>query len=807
MTQHTQENNGVYNSNDVDILLYKKMLTISQSAMVSLNAEHLIISISESIVGLLGYQASALIGKLYIDFVALGYQDTFLKLIADPDPIQFDYPVIMKDDTWCWVRHSGEVSHNSDVTRYDFMLQNISNYKRPRDHVERELSLLRDIIDTLPAAIHANDEDGQYIFSNPAYAQLLGKARPADILGQGHNDVLPEETHRYFDDQDSQVIDDGQTIVNEELLHLANNEKRWLKTTKMPMRDPQGRVRGVIGIALDVTEQKQSQQQLSISEARHRALLGALPDMMFVVRRDGTITEFRSTPEVKTLGIDDSVIGKKFTEAGFPQPLVDEAQLYLDIALEKQYVQSFEFGGERDSILDQSKRTYYEARLVRLNNEEVMALVRNVTELKRVQEELRRHIDDLTIVRQVNVELAANLNINYVAQLALDAALRLSNAQAGYLVMGQPDGTLSRMSVFGRYDTEKIDNMLANDLGLIPRVIKTMRPELISDVHSVADYVPMLENTQAMIIVPLNSNERIVGVLVLEARNSERFSPEQFQFLQLITGRIAAFLDNASLYRQTQEQLEELQKLYEEVQYLEQLKTDMIRIASHDLKNPLGGIMGYMQMLRMDADEKLSATERNYLDKMELATKKMERITKGILSLERIQQLSEQQTRESINLTDLVYKSVSEHMDFAVRNEQQLNRDLPDSEVFISVDPLQMYEALSNLVHNAIKYTPRRGKIDVILTVEDDMAKVRIKDTGYGIPKDLQKRLFDPFYRARTTETRFIEGTGLGLHLVKNIIERHYGTMVFESIYEEGSTFGFDIPIRLSDSLEETNHL
>ncbi len=88
--------------------------------------------------------------------------------------------------------------------------------------------------------------------------------------------------------------------------------------------------------------------------------------------------------------------------------------------------------------------------------------------------------------------------------------------------------------------------------------------------------------------------------------------------------------------------------------------------------------------------------------------------------------------------------------------------------------------------------------------VENDIAKVRVKDTGYGIPQDLQKRLFDPFYRAKTTETRFIEGTGLGLHLVKNIIERHHGEMVFESVYGEGSTFGFDIPIRKSNSLEDT---
>jgi signal transduction histidine kinase len=221
----------------------------------------------------------------------------------------------------------------------------------------------------------------------------------------------------------------------------------------------------------------------------------------------------------------------------------------------------------------------------------------------------------------------------------------------------------------------------------------------------------------------------------------------------------------------------------------------MIRIASHDLKNPLAGIMGYIEMLRMDVIEKLTEKERGYLDKIEVAAKKMQRITTGILSLERIQQLSDQESHKVINLKKLVNQSVSEQMDFAVRSEQKVHRHLPEDDVYIQGDPLQMHEALSNLVQNAIKYTPKHGTVDVSIVVEKGIAKVRVVDTGYGIPKDQQDRLFSPFYRAKTTETRFIEGTGLGLHLVKNIIERHKGEMFFTSTYGKGSTFGFNIAV------------
>ena len=112
----------------------------------------------------------------------------------------------------------------------------------------------------------------------------------------------------------------------------------------------------------------------------------------------------------------------------------------------------------------------------------------------------------------------------------------------------------------------------------------------------------------------------------------------------------------------------------------------------------------------------------------------------------------------------------------------------------VSGDDAQLYEAVTNLVNNAIKYTPEGGKIDIILRIENSHVEFVVKDTGYGIPDEKQKQLFRPFYRVKTEETLNIDGTGLGLHLVQNIIKRHNGEMIFNSIYGKGSTFGFTLP-------------
>jgi len=120
--------------------------------------------------------------------------------------------------------------------------------------------------------------------------------------------------------------------------------------------------------------------------------------------------------------------------------------------------------------------------------------------------------------------------------------------------------------------------------------------------------------------------------------------------------------------------------------------------------------------------------------------------------------------------------------------------DLSRSSVVIQGDEVQLREAIDNLIQNAIKYTPEGGRVVVHLDVEDGRARFTVTDTGYGIPEPLQARLFQPFFRARTAETAQVEGSGLGLHLVKNIIQRHNGQMIFRSTYGEGSTFGFKLP-------------
>jgi signal transduction histidine kinase len=233
-----------------------------------------------------------------------------------------------------------------------------------------------------------------------------------------------------------------------------------------------------------------------------------------------------------------------------------------------------------------------------------------------------------------------------------------------------------------------------------------------------------------------------------------------------------------------------LEDLVKQVTRLEQLKTDMIRIAAHDLRTPLTVMSGYIDMLRDELDSQLAEHQHGYLDELKTAIARMRRIVGDILSLERIAETSGGYT-DPINFSRLLAEI---YETYATRAEQDFTLDMPPDPVTVYGAEAELREAIENLFSNAVKYTPPEGSITVSLSADSDVALFTIKDTGYGIPEQMQDKLFQPFYRAKTRETRKIEGTGLGLHLVKNIVERHNGQIYFESSYEKGSTFGFMLP-------------
>lgn len=585
--------------------------------------------------------------------------------------------------------------------------------------------------------------------------------------------------------------------------HEIYHQDRYLRLQFVPIQDGSEEVVAGMMVMRDVTEHRRTLMALRENEQRFRGLFDHNNDAVFFIDLDGRIFDLNQQALDLLRSTRESQIGRLAQENTVDAPVDAEPSRMADRL----------FKGERVPIYRRMFRrddgTSFPAEInVSLvtradgSASHIQSIVRDISDRDQVEEQLQARIEQLTTLRLVDEELSDRLDVNYVLTMGLDSTVRLSTANAGFISLMSDDGTIVPVAVMGVYEAggPRVDYR-PDAPGVVAQVVRTGRPALIEDVSQASNYVPLRQTTVAQIVVPLIARDEVMGVLNLESDRAGKFTEDVFDVVKLITRRIAVAVDNARLYRQTQEQLDQLRDLYGQVSTLEQLKTDMIRVAAHDLRNPLSAIIGHIELISMDIDDAVFPSDlAKHVEPIGTAAERMRRIIDDILSLERIEKAVQDAEYPPVNLLRLVVETYNENLPQALARGKRLELDLPDEEtVMVRGEAVELHEVLNNLIENAMKYTGDDGHIRVRLHADERSARVEVIDNGYGIPEEKQAKLFQAFYRVQTKETSNIKGTGLGLHLVKNIIDRHHGGMIVESVYKQGSTFGFRLPVIPND--------
>lgn len=225
---------------------------------------------------------------------------------------------------------------------------------------------------------------------------------------------------------------------------------------------------------------------------------------------------------------------------------------------------------------------------------------------------------------------------------------------------------------------------------------------------------------------------------------------------------------------------------------LDELKTEFVATVSHDLRAPLTFMRGYTTMLPMVGD--LSDKQRDYIDKILQGVGQMSNLIGDLLNLGRIE-AGVGLERKPCHLGAILVEAVDSMRVRATAKGLTLRLEPAERMAVISGDAALLRQVVTNLVDNAVKYTPDGGTVTVGLSVLDKQVVIRVSDTGIGIAPDDQVRLFEKFYRIKRRDTMDIPGTGLGLAIVKSIIERHNGRVWVESELDRGSTFYVGLPL------------
>lgn len=234
----------------------------------------------------------------------------------------------------------------------------------------------------------------------------------------------------------------------------------------------------------------------------------------------------------------------------------------------------------------------------------------------------------------------------------------------------------------------------------------------------------------------------------------------------------------------------------ENAEQLEKAKTDFISTATHELRTPLTALQGYLSLLEKERDQ-FKGKETAYIGKIWRATKKLHVIVEDLLSVLRIEERKEPEIKE-FSMQDLIREITAEFQTRVMQEKKILLINVSD-DCMVSADHEATKKILSNLVDNAIKYTPAGGQIEVFCYREKRAAErgdiiIQVKDNGVGISKKYQGKLFAKFSRVPNPLSVKAGGTGLGLYIVKQLVEMQGGDISVESEEGRGTVFAFTLP-------------
>jgi signal transduction histidine kinase len=518
---------------------------------------------------------------------------------------------------------------------------------------------------------------------------------------------------------------------------------------------------------------EQYKRALQASEARFRNLIEKNADGVVVVRHDGVLLFVN--PAAETL------LGHKAEHlqgAMFGIPILPGETTEVDLphgpepnCVAEMRVVGIDWGGERAYL----------------------ASLRNVTERKRSREALR-------FLAEASTALAGSLDTT--TTLTTMAHLAVPHLAEGCLIDLLDDGpTVRRMAadcgeplwksfVAGLQGRHMLD--MQTGLGL-PQVLRSGAVEVCHDVQDAfletlaagPEQRCILQQLgcKAVLIVPLSARNHILGAItLLSTSHSRRYDTAGLALARDLARRAALALDNA--------------RLYDEAQHALRRRDEFLAVLAHELRNPLAGMLGAAQLMAK-LDGPLEPALEQTRDVVERQGRHMSRLLDDLLDISRVTYDKIVLRKERLDLRAALAETVKANRPLVEEQGVQLRVEVAAVPLWVDADPTRLEQVLANLLNNAAKYTPSGGHINVTAKEEGGQAVVRVRDDGLGIPPEMLTHVFDLFLQVEASLDRSKGGLGIGLTLVRRLVELHGGGVSAHSTGRgQGSEFVVRLPLR-----------
>lgn len=412
-----------------------------------------------------------------------------------------------------------------------------------------------------------------------------------------------------------------------------------------------------------------------------------------------------------------------------------------------------------------------------------------------LKEKLARYEHRITYLeRIVKVSQILNtvLTLEPLLQIIIQSATELINTDAcSILLIDKNTGELHFAEVTGGMTEALREVSIPLDNSIAGLVVQTDKPVLVRDVKNDSRWHPEIDKalnfeTTSILGVPLKVRDEVIGTLeVVNKRSEGGFTQDDIQIATTLAAQAAVALENARL-------LDELQHAYRELAEIDQIKSDFVSIAAHELRTPLAVILGYASFLR----ENVQGQASEQLEIVVNSAMHLRTLIGDMINLHHIQTNNVLLDRTVFSLRQLILE-VMEEFNELVKGKGQVftKKFVPDNDPLnIDADRQKIYLIFANLISNAIKFTNEGGRIHINIQLKGYKYHINIIDTGIGIPETQYERIFDQFHQVESSLARKYQGMGLGLSIAKGMVEVHQGKIWVQSMVGKGSNFNVVLP-------------